>query len=374
MKKIGIVTHHKFYNQGTMLQAFALQQKLVDLKCDVQIINYTTEKHKIKLKDKILRIIKKPSLIYIKLLRQITSKINIKGKKDSIEAFDKFYNNIKLSGEKYTNVQEMLNNPPIYDIYIVGSDQTWNFNIPTNSPVYLLNFVPAGKTKCSYAPSVGSKIINSEHIKMFGKYLKDFKYISCRDISGKDILEKVVDKPIELVLDPTFLLTKEEWLKVSNKVNIKGEYVLLYFLGINKRNINIAKQIAKTLKMKVISIYNFDSLKIIEKDSAFGIGPSEFIYLVNNAKLICTDSFHGIAFSIIMNKQFYAFMKNKNNLKSDNNRIKEILEKFKLLDRLVTNKKDINYNNIDYNIVNEILSKEKEQSEQYLKKCIGEED
>ena len=97
----------------------------------------------------------------------------------------------------------------------------------------------------------------------------------------------------------------------------------------------------------------------------------QFLYLVNNAECVCTDSFHGVAFSSIFNKDFYAFKKRKDNNKSDNNRLIDLLYRLNLEDRLISNDTNIEYSSIDYMKVNEKLKQEKKKSEEYLAKCIN---
>ena len=114
-----------------------------------------------------------------------------------------------------------------------------------------------------------------------------------------------------------------------------------------------------------------DGGKTTKSNLKFGIGPSEFLYLISNADCVCTDSFHGVAFSSIFNKDFYAFKKRKDNNKSDNNRLIDLLDRLNLEDRLISNDTNIEYSSIDYMKVNEKLKQEKKKSEEYLAKCIN---
>lgn len=374
MKKVGIMTHHKFYNQGTMLQAYALQKKIELMGQHSEIINYTTTTFRNSKKDKIKKIIKNPKILIERLNLLIDKKKNAKEINKSIERFDYFYNNyMKLSKEKYISNDELKRNPPDYDIYMVGSDQTWNPYIKSNKETYLLDFVPNNKVKTSYAPSIGGKEIPEESKEVFKKNLETFYKISCREEKAKEILQEIVNKDINVVLDPTFLLTKEEWSNISVDYKEKPEkkYLLCYFLGRNSKNIKLAQKIAEEKELIPISIYNLDSGKNNIFETKFGIGPLEFIDLLKNADYICTDSFHGCVFSIIFNKQFMAFKKRKDKKGSDNNRLIDLLTKFELEERMYNDKKSITRKEINYEKVNKILAKEKSKSEKFLKECIG---
>lgn len=371
MKKIGIMTHHKFYNAGTMLQAYALQKKIEMMGEEAEIINYTTETYRRTTKEKIFSILKNPYII----IEKITKKYEKKANKNKIElttkAFDEFHKKIKTSKECFKTEQELQKNCTGYDIYMTGSDQTWNPYIPSNQEAYLLNFAPKDKIRVSYAPSIGGNNIPEKSKELFKTSLANFKNISCREKIGKEILENISNKKVELVLDPTFLLDKEQWNSISKEVSVDKKYLLCYFLGRNKQNITKANKIAKDKNLKIVSIYTMDGGKTAKSNLKFGIGPSEFLYLVNNAECVCTDSFHGVAFSSIFNKDFYAFKKRKDNNKSDNNRLIDLLYRLNLEDRLISNDTNIEYSNIDYMKVNEKLKQEKKKSEEYLAKCIN---
>lgn len=371
MKKIGIMTHHKFYNQGTMLQAYALQRKIELMGKNSEIINYTTQNFRLTKKEKVKNIVENPKLLldrFILKLHYIKNKSNILLTK---QKYDDFYNeNIKVSIEKYSeeNLKESLHK---YTIFMVGSDQTWNPYIKSNKETYLLDFVPNNKVKVSYAPSIGGREIPKKFTEIYKKNLESYNYISCREEKGKQILEQIIDKKIEVVVDPTLLLNKSEWEKVASKYESKNneKYILCYFLGRNKKNVKIAKKIAKDRKLPILSIYSMDSGKLFGKNTKFGVGPSEFITLIKNAELICTDSFHGCVFSIIFNKQFFAFKKRKDKKGSDNNRLIDLLSKFNIKDRIDINPK-LKYEDINYENVNKIVEKEKKRSEEFLQKCI----
>lgn len=170
---------------------------------------------------------------------------------------------------------------------------------------------------------------------------------------------------VEVVLDPTMLLSSEEWDKVLNKSSIKVEkkYILMYFLG----------QIDNEWKAEIERIaikFDCEIINILDKDSKFyQTGPSEFLYLEKNAFLICTDSFHSSVFSIVFNVPFIIFERNSNT-QSMNSRIHTLLSKFNLQSRKFTGTITSDLLKSDYKEAQQILKKEKEKSIKFLKRAL----
>ena len=374
MKKIGIMTHHRFYNQGTMLQAYALQKKIETMGHKAEIINYTTENYRNSIIQKIKSVITNPKVIVQRYILKYDKQKNASQIIKTKNKFDEFYrNNIKLSKQSYKTSEELKANPPQYDIYMTGSDQTWSPYIKSNKETYMLDFVQNGKIKTSYAPSIGGNTIPQEAKEDFKNNLCDFSKISCREKKGQEALEKLLEKKVENVLDPTFLLDREEWNKISKPYQRKenNKYMLIYFLGRSKENRKVVKKIAKERKnLPVISIYTFDSGTHKDINTVYGVGPAEFIDLVKNAEYICTDSYHCCIFSIIFNKQFMAFRKRKQKKGSDNGRIDDLLNLFNIKNKIYSKESNINLDDINYEKVNKILQKQKTKSEKFLKECV----
>lgn len=376
IKKVGIMTYFDFYNQGTMLQAYALEKKIIDYGYEAEIINYTLkDKNKplfLKIKYKILHIftyLKSTNKYFYNFINK--EKIHLRNNK-----YKEFLKNkIKLSKNIYNSEEELRKSPPEYDIYMVGSDQTWNPYLQINSKAFYLDFVEDFEKKVTYAPSIGISNISEEKALEMKKYLVGIKHLSCRDYIGAELISKLVNRKVKKVLDPTLLINSNEWDKIIKKPNIKDEkYILCYFLGSNNTNIKFAEQLSKNVNIKIFYIYNDETVIDPKKSYLYDVGPSEFLYLIRNAEYVCTDSFHGTVFSIIYKKQFYSFTKKDDGEKSDNNRIYELLNEFKLKDRYINKSKiydNINKRNeINYNEVYKILEEKKEESEKYLKSIL----
>jgi hypothetical protein len=238
--------------------------------------------------------------------------------------------------------------------------------------IFFLPFAPKEAIKANYAPSIGVKEFDEKNVNKIKIQLAKFRYLSCREQSGSKILERISGKDVSTVLDPTLLVSKQEWEVYNKEPSDKGSYILQYFLGdiINCRK--FVKRLSEYTGFPVIVLphsyldikYNNGKLKYI--------GPDEFIGLVKNAKYICTDSFHGTAFAINYNIQFFCFKKlNDNEFDNDNSRIVDIVSTFGLQDRLISDYKFPEIiKPIEYESVNRILSELRETSERYLKKVL----
>lgn len=374
MKTVGIMTYHKYYNYGTVLQAYALQKKIELLGYDSWIINFKQDNSVTGMELLVLRI--KSIGRYIKNVNKyITENNNKKELERKCKEFDDFYrDNIKIKGEYYRNTKDMCANPPIYDAYVVGSDQTWNPYASKGPEAYLLPFVKDGKKKGSYGPSVAVLSLTEEQQEKYKRLLSDFAFLSCREKTGAELLENLLGRYVKPVLDPTFLLKKEEWSELIKNQNDNTEpYILTYFLGEKKEHRKFVKQLRDKTGYKIISIptaYLEMADDTVQKEWC---GPDRFLELIKNATIVCTDSFHGMALSINMNKDFYSFCKTSHSeTTSENSRITDVLEKFGLGKRLVeldTPVPDV-LESIDYDKVNSILKREREDSESYLKNML----
>lgn len=177
--------------------------------------------------------------------------------------------------------------------------------------------------------------------------MANFDYLSVREKEHMHLLRDVFGLNVQLVLDPVFLLSREQWNKISAPCKLPSRYILVYILEYSDKMISFAKNLAKELKCEVVYV-SLVPQKINGK--VFLLGPREYLHAFINADYVCTNSFHGIAFSILFEKNFTAFKHSSKNLRIDN-----ILQLLNLTDRYY----DFNQNisaPIDYNRVNEILN------------------
>lgn len=356
--KIGIITIFDNDNYGNRLQNYATQETLKRLNAEVETIVCGQKKVKrnINIKNffpkamrKLIRIINK--------LRPIT-----KMRKKIFENFTDTY--IKHTNFKITpyEIKQNLNND--YDYFVAGSDQIWNPKWGLTK-VELLAFAES-KKRIAFSASIGAKDIPKENQQILIDEIKKFKSVSVREERAKEIIEELTGrKDIQTLVDPTMLLTAEEWDKISKKPNkLKTEkYILTYFLG------NISKERKKEIK-RVAKENNCKIINILDKNGRFyTMGPSEFLYLEKNAFLICTDSFHSCIFAILYQRPFLIF--ERENTTSDmTSRLDTLLETFKLKDRKFTGKINNEMLKCDYTESYKVLEKERKKADEFIKKAL----
>lgn len=349
---IKILTCHDVYNYGASLQAYALQTFLEKNGYEVKIIDY--KPYYIDFPYKISMFVHPDSpvrkytdiCVFFKLLYALKRYIWYMPYWSRKKSFDKFTKQYLKLTRKYKSNDELLNNLPDADIYIVGSDQVWNSTTMLNGKdsVFYLQFAPMTKKKISYAASFGSTTISNEHTSKIKQWLTSFDAISVRESSGVDILNKlgIIGKH---VCDPVFLLTESEWRASLNISEENEKYVLIYNLtSINKKLVQDAK---KTADLLGVRLYSVSPMKIAEADKNFvNVGPERFVSLIFNASYVFTNSFHATAFSIISHRQFCTYNYHS---KSNSSRMYSVLEEMDMLDRLdITDVRQIHNTPIDY--------------------------
>ena len=331
-KKIAVMTWFHYHNYGTALQAIALRHVIKSDGYRVDNINYIPD-------GKVTSLSRNAFSWYLRKMKNISLAVLNNRRchdKKRDERFEEFISqHLTLTPACASSIDfESLNDE--YGAFVCGSDQIW---APSCfDPKYFMDFVKNNRKKVAYAPSIGLSSISDRYIKSrMAELIKSFHHLSVREEQGADLIFDLCDKRSEVVLDPTLLLTAAEWdelLPPTPEVDA-SPYILCYFLGANVRHWKKVEQISKALKMrvKVIPIFTKDLNKGYE--IAGGVGPKEFLDLIRKAYFVCTDSFHGTAFSILYNKPFCVFERFLNNDPiSQNSRIYNILNLTGLCDRL----------------------------------------
>ena len=354
---IRIITFDKAINYGAVLQTYALYNKLKRLDSNTFVIDYEN----CYIKDAFT--VKRPPvrLGIGKFLDDLFYAIQLFFKKAKFKRFRK--RNLRYNEDKYDSKSK----------YITGSDQVWNYRLTDFDKAYFLDFVQDNSKKYSYAASFGFDVIPDEYLEEYKKLLMDFNRISVRENQGAAIIKKLTGKDVPVLLDPTFLKNKNEWLKMIKYKSYSKKYILMYLMVESKTIIEFAKKLSEEKGLELLYICDARNKSIKFAKYLRRVGPEEWINLFLDAEFIITNSFHGIAFSINFNKLFFTeLLPEKFKV---NSRIKNILDLFKLRDREIVNGKNNNVDkSIDYNKVNEILEKEKQKSIEYLKSIVEESD
>lgn len=301
--KIGIITYQKVNNYGADLQAYALQAKLRSLGYDAENIDYLHYKHpRFKATKKSKRIVPIPLKTRIKaFLFPFVSKLrNLKCQtfvKQREALFEQFEKDFLVLSEEFQTIDALYQKCPLYDVYISGSDQIWNPRSDTSLAPYFLDFAPKGAKCVSYASSFGVSELPGVTFACFKRLLKRFSAVSVREKSALRLVNSMsLGVETRHVVDPTLLLTANEWASVSRKPTNWSDtpFVLLYDLITSEAAVRLAYQWAQKLKCRIVRI----------GDGSYG--PSEFVWLFANASAVITTSFHGTVFSILNSKSFYS--------------------------------------------------------------------
>lgn len=365
MKKVGIITFHNAHNYGAVLQAYALQEKVKELGYETFIVNYKNQQ--ITKQYKLIKYSKNP-INCIKMLYD--SLKNYSTNKKRFNKFDKFINTKLNLTKPYENISDLKESFPKLDCYITGSDQVWNLGIVGElSDAYTLNFGDDQINRVSYAASIGKSNIDEKYKQDYKKKLQNINHISVREEDAKNELQKIIDKKIEVVLDPTLLLSESEWdNKLNDEDRIKEKYILAYVVQPNDEYIKIVNYLSKKTGLKVI---HFGKEKIFDNElnNVYTAEPFEFINLIKNAEYVVATSFHATVFSIIFNKKFFVIP----HLKTGS-RITNLLDKLEIKNRIYHNldefeKVDYAFET-DYKIVKKKLEEEKEKSIKFLKEAL----
>ena len=368
MKNAGIITFHCADNYGAVLQVYALQKMLQQLNIDAEIIDFRPKELTIPYNHSFNFYKNYKSKGLMRTIKLSMSKIykyrDIKRRLDSFSDFRK--QNLKLSNESYAYSKDLCKNPPLYDFYVTGSDQVWNPHYIMNIGYsYFLDFVNSESVKISYAASIAQDV-EEELVEEYKKQLSEFNYISIREESSVDFLRQITDKDIKVTLDPTLLLDKQEWGKISKSPNLGEKYILVYDLIQNNELIKIANQLSSELGMRIISYSNKRNY-INSIESFHYRGPSEFLGLFEKAEFVLTNSFHGTVFAVINNKPFYTIPHNKTG-----SRMVDLLKNINLDDRIVyqaTDLKGKDYS-INYKEANKLLDNKRKDSIDFLMKSF----
>ena len=350
------------------MQAYALMKYLKNIGNEVEIIDYKPDylsNHYNMLS------IDNPAweknIITKAIYLTLKAPMRINGLKRKKE-FDKFREEyLTITSERYTSNEELKNNLPKADIYICGSDQIWNsLHQNGKDPAFYLDFVPDNKVKASYAASFATDTIEDIYKPMVREKISRLDGVAIREKSGVEIVKDLGIENAINVVDPVFLLDKNEWDNIATET-FNDKYILVYDFDKS----NLVKQLATDIANKTgYKIYTINADKPKYADKHFNLsGPKTFVSLVKNAEMVISNSFHAVVFSVIYNKNIVIVNRTEN----INTRMRDLLEDLNLKDRLV----DDNYSidellmSIDYRETNKIIDYKIELSKKYIENILS---
>ena len=340
--KIDLLTFHFVSNDGGVLQCYALQAFLEKQGHNVQVIDYRPSYHTIR-----YDAVKNPfvytrwycrryqnSDIVTRILktgRTFARCLYLNTKQDewaTKQVFDRFIlKNLHLT-EQYKTLEQLRKSPPQADAYLVGSDQLWNPDLLDYEfdPAYFLDFGDDAIPHVAYAVSTG-KQLNEKELAQLSSFCKRLSAVSIREYNGQ--LIDAVGRDVHVCIDPTLLLSAEDYATVENKQTESEPYVFVY--GFEDTD-EIHRAVEKAVEKYHCRVLNGCPHRI----KLFGdtvnlraLAPDKFLTLVKNAKCVVTNSLHGTAFSIIYQKDFITVAH-----RTRGGRMTELLTKLGLCNRL----------------------------------------
>lgn len=341
-KKIGIITLSASDNCGSLLQSYALK-KIVEPYGNVEIINFLSEKS-----HKYYDVFSKNNKInlskYINPFKRLKKIFLLLKSKKHYQFFRKKYLNLKGIEINKNNISRISNK---YDIVLSGSDQVWNVMMGDFDSCFFANWTNCKKV--AYAPSLGGHDIReSKDAQKYIDYLRKFDYLSVREGKGKNCLEEILQRRVELVLDPTLLIEVSEWRRLVGKPFVKGDYYFFYswaynyepfldlVMGESEKN-GVPAYVIDARKWIRQNKWNF---KMIKQE-----GPIAFLNLMYYAKRCYVESFHGLIFAYIFKKNFW-LLDEHDSLNDMDTRLKELIMLLKAGNRVISTKTT---NLIDHN-------------------------
>lgn len=380
--KIGILTFHGADNFGCVLQCMALQNAMESLipEAHVEIINYVMPnlvEKKLFMSREQYRDVKKRLGKKAARKRILENLRTLSGRAARIRKFKKFRNSrLHISGEVFSRADVLGTFG--YDVFVVGSDQVFNRAlIKGKEDIFFLGKAPAGAKKISYAASTGHSTFEEDEKAWFQKYLGGLDAVSIREKSARAAIQELVNKNVNVCLDPTMLLSAEYWRTLERKPKsiAKQKYVFMYGLGYpfckeqENEACKLARMIAEQTGLIVIHNYFGDYRKRFDKNAThcYYQGPQEFLWLVDHAEYVINCSYHGTVFSVIFEKPFYTYSTGGNSA-----RMKDLVSTLGIEERYLekpVSQQEINWD-IDWEMIRTNWKKERENSLNYLKEAI----
>lgn len=362
--RVGILTLNDYGNVGNRLQAYALPYYLKKLfankNVDVENIFFTPNSYILDNKIINLKFIRK----FVFNRHEFRTQVNRNEPFfDIIKQynFKKFTDKLIPTNYAYNFTEEI---EYLYDYFVIGSDQIWNPNVGDKGDLAIYKYISRNK-RIAYAPSIGVPEIPDSKIDIFIDMLNNTKTISVREQQGATIIKDLINKDVPVLVDPTLLLTKEEWLNIAEKpLWYKNEkYIFVYYINDMPNKVkNEINNIATSNNLKIIDIMDRSNLDY------YTVSPQEFIYLIKNASFVYTDSFHGTVFSILMKVPFVTCPR-ENASMNMNSRVESLLRLFELQERLATQSSEYKIRNlfdINFSLTDNILNKERKKSHKFL--------
>ncbi|MCB1772202.1 MAG: polysaccharide pyruvyl transferase family protein [Gammaproteobacteria bacterium] len=387
MKKIGIVSFPRYFNYGTYLQLFAMQQMVARLGFEPEIIDYDPYNDSGRkpdaspgaggfLRGTVLRSVASRTLSYLRSYRRTGSR-DVDYRQERNIRFAQFLSgSLRLGRKTYFDEAQLQADRPSCAAFIVGSDQVWHPTAHHEDSTYYLGFAERHQ-RIAYAPSFGVSEIPPGSRDWIRQRLLEIPHLSVRETAGAAVIGELTGRQVPVVLDPVFLVEPRDWAEFGESVGRRlGPYLLCYFLESDSYMRDRALAIARSLGLRpvMVPVHPRDT-ESAESDFEYlsGVGPREFVDLVRQAAFVCTDSFHGTAFSILFNRPFYTFRRYDNPYQAANHsRIDSILRIMGLEGRIRGIGQPVcDPGDLDFSVANSAIASLRRESLEYLDDALS---
>lgn len=322
-KKVGILTFHKANNLGASLQASALCKFINQNITNCEIIDFVPNNS---CGSNLMR-----KLPIIRALKNYLLDMKCRLSHNKASKFDEFRKHeMSISKKTFYGDVAMKKTSKVYATLISGSDQILNSTLSGKSKSYYLHFDDTAK-KISYASSFGRENISENEIELVRTELIKFNAISVREASAASIIKREINRDAMLVVDPVFLLQKEDWQRMQNNIlKTSDKYIFVYSMEVSPNLEAIVESLHIQSGLPVIVVRGGGKPGTILGTEDFNCGPRDFLSYISSAEYVITNSFHGTAMSLIFGKKFISVAHSTRNA-----RLHNILEMVQAKDRLV---------------------------------------
>lgn len=361
LKNNGVLTFVHTLNYGAVLQGVGLCKVLSRFTGSSELIDYSCPA--VEMRETPTRASAKEICHPRRLTRHL---INYKTLCERAQAFDCFERGACSFGKQVTSQNEIAS---LYDMVIVGSDQVWSPRITLSDELYFLGDKCCSNIKkVAYAASFGDYKDLWKNKSEVSGWLKEFDSISVREESGRQILKELGIGGAKTVLDPTLLLTGDDWSEYERSSNRSGKFVFAYAVSERDRTLANARRVARTIGAEVVFLECYPKMPAHGVTTVNSIGPDEFIWYIRNASYIVTSSFHGMCFSILFQRPF-RFVTSKG-AEVEHTRTYALATALGL-EGLLLREETAVAPEIDYSSVNKLLERLRRESLEYLGNAVG---
>jgi hypothetical protein len=369
---VGLLSVPRYFNYGSQLQLFALQQTIMRLGYTCEVIDYDPLPYTpLTATERAVRLLRGPSVVAAGLTRRLRSSYRRHVSAPRQRLFESFLrDHIKLGQQHYESLEAIEASPPDYTAYVVGSDQVWSPTGHFGDRAYFLSFAPRAK-RIAYAPSIGVSELPPHTHEWFSSQLEGILYLSVREDTAAKVISDLTGRMPNVVVDPTLLLSTVDWLRIAVPHQRHKPYVLCYALAKDGYVQTQALALARRLKAELVILPTHDAVIKGRGRKLYSVGPREFLGLIHGASYVCTDSLHGTILSIVFRRSFLSFRRCDNPVEAGKfARISDLMARLGLTDRIATTSTAPTHADIDYCSVGAKLGPWQAASLQYLSSSL----